>query len=150
MVASSGSTIKEKDEAKLGLIMNEDPDMARLYREAYGDVKADKEHDYNEAVRIHDKYAYLKDGKTLENRKESEKYDLSKTEDKDIEDELLTTELSDMELDIIYKRYKLMQAENTDFLRDIEEEARDLMQNFSAGKAMTEDGERRVRSPREL
>lgn len=38
--------------------MNEDADMARLYREAYGDVKAEKEFDYNESKRIHDKYAY--------------------------------------------------------------------------------------------
>jgi hypothetical protein len=32
--------------------MNEDPDMSRLYREAYGDIKAEKEFDYNESKRI--------------------------------------------------------------------------------------------------
>lgn len=51
----------EKDEAKLRLIMNEDTDMSRLYREAYGDIKADKEHDYDESVRIDEKYSYLFD-----------------------------------------------------------------------------------------
>jgi hypothetical protein len=29
--------------------MQDDADMARLYKEAYGDIKAEKEHDYNEA-----------------------------------------------------------------------------------------------------
>ncbi len=48
----SSYTVQDKDEAKLKVIMNEDSDMARLYREAYGDIKADKEHDYNESLRI--------------------------------------------------------------------------------------------------
>jgi len=47
------------------VIMQEDPEMSRLYREAYGDIKAEKEHDYNEALRIHEKYAYLYDKKNL-------------------------------------------------------------------------------------
>lgn len=50
--ASAASTNQDKDEAKLRVIMNEDPDMSRLYREAYGDIKAEKEFDYNESKRI--------------------------------------------------------------------------------------------------
>lgn len=57
-----------KDEAKLKVIMDEDADMSRLYREAYGDIRADKEADYDEAVRIQEKYGYLHDGKTLDKK----------------------------------------------------------------------------------
>ena len=55
----------DKDEAKLRVIMNEDTEMSRLYREAYGDIKADKEHDYDESLRIDKKYSYLFDNQTL-------------------------------------------------------------------------------------
>lgn len=69
-----------KDEAKLRVIMDQDSEMARLYREAYGDIQREKEADETEANRIHDKYAYLYDGKTLENRKPSQRYDLAARE----------------------------------------------------------------------
>ena len=51
-VAQTAQSGVDRDEAKLKLIMNEDPEMSRLYREAYGDIKADKESDYDEATRI--------------------------------------------------------------------------------------------------
>ena len=136
-------------EAKLNVIMDEDPDMARLYREAYGDVKADKESEYNEAARIHDKYAYLYDGKSQSKIKESSKYNLNE-EKPNLEDEILTTELSDEGLDLIYKRYKLMQWENADALRDLDEEAVELVTQFNAGTATNAAGDRRMRSPAEL
>ena len=43
----------------------EDAEMARLYREAYGDIKKDKEYDYDEADRIQARFDYLKDSKSL-------------------------------------------------------------------------------------
>lgn len=66
----------DKDEAKLKVILDEDQDMSKLYREAYGDIKAEKEAEYNEAQRIHDKYAYLYDRKTLDSKAPTKKYDL--------------------------------------------------------------------------
>jgi hypothetical protein len=56
--------------------MSEDPEMARLYREAYGDIKAEKEHDYNEALRIHEKYAYLFQKNSLNDKVPTNRYDL--------------------------------------------------------------------------
>ena len=81
--------------------------MARLYREAYGDIKAEKEHDYNESLRIHEKYAYLFDKKSLVDKVPTSKYDLQ-NERPTAEEEVLTTELSDAELDLLYKRYKFI------------------------------------------
>jgi hypothetical protein len=65
-----------KDEAKLKLVTSEDAEMARLYREAYGDIKKDKEFDYDEADRIYNRFDYLKDGKSLANRMPSDNYNV--------------------------------------------------------------------------
>jgi hypothetical protein len=59
------------------------------------------------------------------NKVYSEKYDMTK-EEKTLEEEIITTELSDEELDLMYKRYKVLTTE-------IEEEA--LIQQFKGGKA---------------
>jgi hypothetical protein len=67
-----------------------------------------------------------------------------------LEEEILTSEMSDESLDLVYKRYKFMQAENTGKLREIDVEAKEFVQNFSAGSARvaSKDGdfERSVRS----
>jgi hypothetical protein len=140
----------DRDEAKLRVILDEDADMGRLYQEAYGDVKADKEADYNEAVRLQEKYSYNKHG--LGGRKESEKYNLAEREKRPetVEEEMLTTEMSDEGLDLIYKRYKLMQWENDTAMRDAEGEAYELVQSFNAGNARSEDGEKGINTPLDL
>jgi hypothetical protein len=78
VVAADGT---DKDEAKLKVILNDDPEMSKLYRETYSDVKADKENDYDESVRIHDKYAYLFDNKTLDRKKQSNRFNLHEKEE---------------------------------------------------------------------
>lgn len=128
--------------------MSEDGDMARLYQEAYGDVKADKEHDYNESVRIHDKYSYLYDRDSLDDKVPTNKYNVQ-DEKPTIEEEIMTTELSDEELDLVYKRYKLMQAENNDFMRDADEEANELIQKYNANAAKSQFSDRAIRTPDE-
>ena len=129
--------------------MQEDPEMSRLYREAYGDIKAEKEHDYNESLRIDKKYSYLFDNQTLKGRKGTDKYNVQE-EKPTLEEEILSSEMSDEALDLVYKRYKFMQAENTGKLREIDVEAKDFVQNFSSGSAKVSstdgDFERSVRS----
>ena len=49
---------QDRDETKLRLIMNTDPDMSALYQEAYGQIKDEKEREHNEATRIFEKFAY--------------------------------------------------------------------------------------------
>jgi hypothetical protein len=39
---------------------------------------------------------------------------------------MLTTEMSDEELDLVYKRYKIMQLTNDETIAEIEEEAYEL------------------------
>ena len=43
--------------------------------------------------------------------------------------------MSDEELDVLYKRYKVMQHQNDDRLVDVEAEAYELVQQFNAGAA---------------
>lgn len=57
--------------------MNNDPDMAPLYREAYDEIKKEKEWDETEANRIFERYNYLFSEDYKEKTKYSEKYDLS-------------------------------------------------------------------------
>ena len=62
----------------------------------------------------------------------SENYHVT-NEQPGIEEELFTTELSDEELDLVYKRYKVIQGQNSDKMRDIDEEVTELIQSFNAG-----------------
>lgn len=50
------SSLDEKEEAKLKLILDQDGDMAKLYQEMYSDIKEEKEKDFNEILRIHERY----------------------------------------------------------------------------------------------
>ena len=43
--------------------------MALLYREAFGDIKKDKEADYDEADRVFEKFSYMKDQYSLRNHR---------------------------------------------------------------------------------
>ena len=52
---------------------------------------------------------------------------------------MITTELSDEGLDMVYKRYKVLQYMNYKDEEDMEEEAQDLISEFNAGFAKTED-----------
>ena len=78
--------------------------------------------DETDANRIHEKYAYLYDEKQTKNKLVTDKYNLAKKENQ-IDDEVYSTELSDMDLDITYKRYKNMQKMNKASMDDIQDEA---------------------------
>jgi hypothetical protein len=38
--------------------MNEDPEMAQAYQDTYGEIKYEKEFDYNESLRLADRFEY--------------------------------------------------------------------------------------------
>lgn len=42
-----------------------------MYRDTYNEIKAEKEFDYNEATRLHNKYSYLDDEEFMATRKPS-------------------------------------------------------------------------------
>lgn len=130
-----GTSLDGRDEAKLQIIMNEDTKMAHLYQETYGKLKANKEKDYIESLRLHDKYAYLNDGKSLDHTMSS-KYNLA-IDKPSIEEEMMTTEMSDEELDLVYKRYKIMQHRNKESMQDNENEAHQLITAYNAKRAFT-------------
>ncbi len=50
--STPGDDASGKDEAKLKWVMDRDPELSKLYRETLSVVKADKEEDYNELLRI--------------------------------------------------------------------------------------------------
>ena len=114
--------------------MNDDPEMARIYQEAYSEIKHDREKEYTEILRIKGKYDYIFDENAMTDKKISDRYTLD-PDPQDIEEEMMSTELSDPEYDLIYKRYKMAHYEHKVSVEEIEEEARDLKINFFLGKA---------------
>jgi hypothetical protein len=92
-------------------ILNNDPEMAELYRETYQEIKNDKEYEEHEANRIDNKYKFLEDGEYKIDNIYNPELDLPEIQKSD--EEAITTELSDTELDYVYKRYKLLQKETT-------------------------------------
>lgn len=59
----------------------------------------------------------------MANKVPTSRYDLQ-NERPSPEEEILTTELSDAELDLMYKRYKFIQSENSVDIEDMELEAK--------------------------
>jgi hypothetical protein len=57
--------------------------------------------------------------------------------------------MSDEELDVLYKRYKVMQHQNDDRLVDVEAEAYELVQQFNAGSAKNQE-DRQISDPSQL
>jgi hypothetical protein len=68
------------------------------------------------------------------NKVYSEKYDMTK-EEKTLEEEIITTELSDEELDLMYKRYKVLTTEIEEEVGSIDDQVKALIQQFKGGKA---------------
>jgi hypothetical protein len=109
--------------------MNEDPEMSELYRDAYQSIKNEKEFEYNESNRIHERFAYQMEGdQNYAGVKVDEKYIFKR---EDLEDEYYTTELTDQELDIVYKRYKALQNETIHEMEDLDNEADKLMHELN-------------------
>jgi hypothetical protein len=92
--------------------------MAMMYRDVYGDIKAEKEKEETEADRIFNKYAYLFDGHSLKSKKASDKYNLQEQKDDAVE-EVLTTDLSDDEMNVIYRKYKIARDMNVESQEEI-------------------------------
>lgn len=56
--------------------MDQDPDMAKLYQDIYQGTKADRENEYNQIVKVHEKYDYMFDGHTTKDKRPSKMFDL--------------------------------------------------------------------------
>jgi len=114
------------------MIMNDDPEVASLYREVFDEVKFEKEEDEIETKRVHDRFDYLYDrndesmGLNLKNKK----YHVEDFKKK--EDELLTeTDLSEPLLEDIYSRYKLAVKVNKETHVDVINRLEDQLRTFA-------------------
>jgi hypothetical protein len=83
----------------------------------YEDIKNDKEADEIEANRLYDKYTYVVEKDKQRFTKYSDQYDLTLKKETE-QEEIYSTDLSDPEADLIYKRYK---AWKDDIKEDAEE-----------------------------
>lgn len=85
----------------------------------------DKEVDEIIADELHEKYDYLYDKSYQDFREVNDEFDPT-AHDKDKEEELFTTEMTDPELDHVYKRYKALGIKNTKTLEELREEIKTL------------------------
>jgi len=99
-----------KDQAKLDVLMNEDPDLASMFQHTVKEIRDEKEHDVNNINRIHERFDYIKEPDNLRNKLKSEFYDVTKQEipEDDVE---MSTEFTDEFEQDFYQRYKTMMFE---------------------------------------
>ena len=118
-----------RDEYKFREVIDNDPNLSELYRETYSDIKTLKEHDENEANRVYEKFDFLKDPNNYKhNNVYMEQYDV--IDEQNEEEKVISTDLTDTDLDLMYKRYKMLQIEVEEHQDDQAEEKRLLIEQF--------------------
>lgn len=125
----------DKDQAKFESVLNVDPRLGELYRDTYDKLRMDKEADELIAEELHEKYDYLYDKSYQKFVEVDDMFDPTQ-HDKELEDELFTTDLSDMESQHIYKRYKLMFQRNRKSIEDVREQIKTLTMEMTQRRAM--------------
>ena len=86
--------------------MAQDPSIAEFYQDTKFLVKQDKEADVAKIDAIHERFDYLQDPDKMRGKHPSALYDLP-NEERNTEDEVLTTEMSDPDDAATYIRYKM-------------------------------------------
>jgi hypothetical protein len=94
--------------------MSDNAAVSELYRDSIYQIRADKEFDYDNLERIHSRFDFFKNPDNMHNKPKS-MYDL-KDEQYETCDDILSTELSDMETNELYRRYKTIMNDNKDDL----------------------------------
>lgn len=89
--------------------MNQNPQIAELYRDTVYTIKTEKEFDYDNLKRIHDRFDFFKEEDNTFRRPKS-RFDLQDSHYM-TEEEILSTEMSDLADNEIYLRYKISKQE---------------------------------------
>ena len=130
------------------LIMDEDSTTANLYQEAYAQIKMNKEVDIDRINAVHDRFDYFKDPQ-MEKKIKDKRFD-KKEADTDTSDECFTTDLSDLEADNVYRRYKLIHREAKEDHRMLEEKHSDFKKALLNQKILQRGDKAAQRPWREL
>lgn len=109
--------------------------MAELYQDTLTQVKLDKEHDYDNLTRIHERFDYFKDPDNMYNKYKSQ-FDLDDKKYDSEDDAITASEFSDAESQLLYMRYKIIKnmnkhsgTENEDKMEQLEESMRMAAKN---------------------
>lgn len=104
--------------------MNNDSMTAQIYQGTYSNVKDDAELESKELKALHDKYDYVYDKERMKDKLPTEWYDLQELDD--AEDVQYSTDFTDEENDLVYKRYKMQQYRMKKDLKGYQETIADL------------------------
>ena len=113
------------EDYKLNQLMDINPEVSELYRDTMTQIRLDKESDYNNLTRIHNRFDYFKDPDNMLNKQKS-KYDLEDKAYNSDEDAITASEFSDPEEQLLYVRYKIMKNMNKNATEDTEKKAREI------------------------
>ena len=108
------TTGEDSDQISLDMIMNENPEMAEMYQQAFAQEKMDREIDLQRVEGVHEYFDDIQDQRKMANKHHDPRYDVVGTV-KDTDDEAFST---DLEADVdpldteLYRHYKLMQVRN--------------------------------------
>ncbi len=130
-VATPGSEAytNASEDYKLNQLMDNNPEVSELYRDTMTQIRLDKESDYNNLTRIHNRFDYFKDPDNMLNKQKS-KYDLEDKAYNSDEDAITASEFSDPEEQLLYVRYKIMKNMNKNATEDTEKKAREIQLKY--------------------
>lgn len=104
--------------------------MAELYRDTMTQIKLEKEKDYDNLTRIHERFDYFKDPDNMANKYKSQ-FDLDDKKYDSEDDAMTASEFSDAESQLLYMRYKIIKnmnkhagTENDEKMEKLEESMR--------------------------
>jgi hypothetical protein len=99
-----------KEKIKLDLVMDNDPIISKLYREVYGEIKEQSEKSDRNYEELHSRFDQYLNKDVMSNKLDSEFFDLQKVNNEFVGQ--LSTDFSDFEDMVVYRKYKEMLYKN--------------------------------------
>lgn len=115
-VEGKNLTGEQKEEQKLQNVMDEDAMITDVYKEVYEEVRYQDQGETDYLRSLHEKFDYYFDDELMEDKLPTEMYDLKQW---DIDNEpQYSTDFTDENEDVQYKRYKLIKFQNTETAKE--------------------------------
>lgn len=119
MQAESKGQPVDRDQVKLDLLMNEDPLISKLYREVLGQIKSENEAEEEYLKTLHKNFDSYLNPDIMAKKLGTEYFDAKAAILKD--DIEYSTEFTDFEEEVVYRRYKELKKRNYQEYKDVVE-----------------------------
>ena len=134
------SMAEARAQKKLDLLMDQDATVAQLYQEAYKDAKAEGEREMDELKALHGRFDHYLDPTRMAGTLPTRWYDPKALDDS--ENIQYSTDFTDLEEDLMYKRYKMLQYGAREDLKAYEARIDAIMTEQEAAEPVLEEVKR--------